>query len=300
MKKISLLFILIPFWALAQSKGKKYPAGNGGTIFLPQGDISFADEVVDFKRGEPDAVSESCDSTLSLGISDFVGVASNFTSLGCGGKLTLRFSDNALIDIPGPDLYVFEVGKYIETTQLFVSKNGKNWTNVGVISGGVSSVDIGDSVNLGDVFHYVMLEDLKSDCKGSWPGADIDAVAAIGSGTQINLKSAVLFDFDKFDLLPASKKELDKVVELIKNEMPSKIIIEGHTDNLGSGSYNLSLSEKRASSVKNYIMIKLNAFKGKTSSIGYGSSLPLSTNESKDGQDKNRRVSIILLPKANN
>lgn len=297
MKKISLFLILFPYLSSAQIQGENYPAGNGGSIFLPQGAVSFADEVVGFKRGEPCAVSAACDSTLSLGISDFAGVASNFTSLGCGGKLTLRFSDNALIDIPGPDLYVFEVGKYIETTQLYVSKNGKNWVNVGAISGGVSSVDIGDSVNRGDVFHYVMLQDLKSDCNGSWPGADIDAVAAIGSGTQIHLKSAVLFDFDKFDLLPASKKELDNVVEIIKKECPSKIIIEGHTDNSGSETYNISLSEKRATSVKNYILIKLNAYKGKASSIGYGSSLPIATNESKEGQEKNRRVSIILIPK---
>lgn len=296
-KNLLLLSILIHTFALSQNQGKKYPAGNGGSVFLPLGDISFADEVVDFKRGEPDAVSEACDSILSLGISDFAGVASNFTSLGCGGKLTLRFTDNALIDIPGPDLYVFEVGKYIETTQLYVSKNGKKWINVGSISGGISSVDIGDSVKSADVFHYVMLEDLKSDCKGSWPGADIDAVAAIGSGSQINLKSAVLFDFDTFELLPAAKIELDMVVEQIKKESPSKIIIEGHTDNAGIEPYNQTLSEKRAISVKNYLFSKLSAFKTNSSAIGYGSTLPVASNESKLGQDKNRRVSIILIPK---
>lgn len=297
MKTFSLIFILL-FTTLVSSQiqGKKYPDGHGGEIFLPQGDISFADEVVDFKRGEPDAVSEACDSTLSLSVADFEGLATNFTSLGCGGTLTLRFTDNALINIEGPDLYVFEVGKYIETTQLYVSKDAKNWINVGVISGGVSSVDIGDSVKQGEVFHYVKLEDLKFDCTGSWPGADIDAVAAIGSGTQINLNSAVLFDFDKFDLLPNAKVELDKIVSQIQKQNPSKIIIEGHTDNVGPESYNQSLSEKRAASVKTYIISKLNTYKGKAKSIGYGSSLPVALNETKAGQDKNRRVSIILIP----
>lgn len=282
--------------AFSQTQGKKYPAGNGGEIFLPQGDISFADEVVDFKRGDPDAVTEACDSMLSIGIADFAGVATNFTSLGCGGTLTVRFTDNALINIVGPDLYVFEVGKYIETTQLYVSQDGKKWINVGAISGGVSSVDIGDSVKDGEVFHYAKLEDLKTDCKGSWPGADIDAIAAIGSGAQINLSSEILFDFDKFDLLNNSKTELDKIVEQIKKQKPSKIIIEGHTDNVGQETYNQTLSEKRASSVKNYLLSKLTSIKAKSKSIGYGSKLPIASNDTKEGQDKNRRVSVILIP----
>ncbi len=297
--QLSILFLFITSLTFSQTQGKKYPAGNGGEIFLPQGDISFADEVVDFKRGEPDAISEACDSALSLGIPDFEGLASNFTSLGCGGTLTVRFTDNALINIIGPDLYVFEVGKYVETTQLYVSKDGKKWINVGAISGGVSSVDIGDSVKQGEIFHYVKLKDLKFDCKGSWPGADIDAIAAIGSGVQINLNSAILFDFDKFDLLPNAKIELNKIVAQIQKQNPSKIIIEGHTDNIGQEVYNQDLSEKRANSVLGYIRSKTittSTNKIKSNSIGYGSTLPIASNDTKEGQDKNRRVSIILIP----
>lgn len=295
-KYISILFILTSVFSFGQTLGKKYPAGNGGEIFLPQGDISFADEVVDFKRGDPDAVTEACDSMLAIGIADFAGVAANFTSLGCGGILSVRFTDNALINIPGPDLYVFEVGKYIETTQLYVSKDGKKWINVGAISGGVSSVDIGDSVKKDEVFHYAKLEDLNTDCKGSWPGADIDAIAAIGSGAQIDLNSSVLFAFDKSDLLPNAKIELDKIIEKIKKHNPSNVFIEGHTDNIGDAYYNATLSEKRALSVKGYILSKLPQYKSNSRSIGYGSTLPIASNETKEGQEKNRRVSIILIP----
>ncbi|HEY0030523.1 MAG TPA: OmpA family protein [Bacteroidia bacterium] len=297
MKHFLVILLLILVSAVySQSQGKSFPDGHGGTIFLPQGDISFADEVAGFKRGDPDAVTEACDSTLAVGMADFAGVASNFTSLGCNGSLILRFTDNALINIAGPDLYVFEVGKYIETTQLLVSKDGFTWINVGEISGGISSVDIGDSVKQGEVFHYVQMVDLGTDCKGSWPGADIDAVAAIGSGTQINLKSGVLFHFDKSLLLPAAKKELDSIALQILAYQPSKIIIEGHTDNIGAESYNQQLSEKRAAAVKSYLLSKLSSYKAKTFSFGYGSSLPVASNDSKEGQDKNRRVSIILIP----
>jgi OmpA-OmpF porin, OOP family len=289
--------ILLSLQLIGQSQGKKYADGHGGTIFLPQGDISFADEVMEFKRGNPQAIEEACDSTDALGLPDFKGgLAEHFTSLGCGGILSLRFINNAIINIPGPDLFVFEVGKYIETTQLYVSKDGNNWINVGSISGGVTAVDIGDSVKQGEIFHYVRLVDLNTDCKGDWPGADIDAVAAIGSGEQISISNGVLYKINEFQILPGAKTMLDSIINEIKIQKPSQIVIEGHTDNTGTENQNQVLSEKRAKSVKDYLIPKLSPFKLEIRTIGYGSKLPLASNETKDGQNRNRRVSIILIP----
>jgi outer membrane protein OmpA-like peptidoglycan-associated protein len=298
--KVTTLFFFSFFLAVhlpAQNQGKKYPDGHGGTINLPQGDISFADEVLDFKRGQPPAIEDACDSTTALGLPDFKGgLAEHFTSLGCGGILSLRFIDNAVINIPGPDLFVFEVGKYIETTQLYVSKDGNNWINVGAISGGTTAVDIGDSVKQGEIFHYVKLVDLNTDCKGDWPGADIDAVAAIGSGEQISINNGVLYKTNEFQLLPGAKTMLDSIVYQIKIQRPSQVVIEGHTDNTGVENQNQVLSEKRAKSVKDYLTLKLSPLKVGIRTIGYGSKLPLASNETKDGQNRNRRVSIILIP----
>ncbi|MEO6901917.1 MAG: OmpA family protein [Bacteroidia bacterium] len=289
------IFLLIATSIFAQ-QGKKYSDGHGGFIFLPLGDLSFADEVVDFKRGDPEAIADACDSTLALGLPDFAGVAANFTSLGCGGSLTLRFTDNALVNIEGPDLFVFEVGKFIETMQVYVSKEGKQWINVGVISGGISSVDIGDSVKQFEVFNYVKLVDLKSDCKGSWPGADIDAVAAIGSGKQISIDNTIMYSVNEHQLLAQAKKELDKIVAEVKLNPVSKIVIEGHTDNIGNELYNQQLSEKRAESVKKYLQQQLLPLKVSITPRGYGSSAPIADNYTKQGQNKNRRVAIILVP----
>lgn len=292
-----LLSLLYSLNLISQTSGKKYPDGRGGFIYLPQGDISFADEVFDFKRGEPEAVASACDSTQSLGLPDFQGgLAEHFTSLGCGGTLSLRFIDNAVINISGPDLFVFEVGKRIETTQMYVSKDGINWINVGSISGGVTAVDIGDSVKQGEVFHYVKLIDLQSDCKGDWPGADIDAVAAIGSGKQISISDGVLYKINDFQLLPGAKVMLDSIVREVKLQKPSQLVIEGHSDNTGQENQNVLLSEKRAKSVKDYLIQKLAPYKVGIRTIGYGSSLPLVSNETKDGQNRNRRVSVILIP----
>ncbi len=280
----------------AQVKGKKFADGHGGFIYLPLGDYSFADEVIEFKRGDPDAITEACDSTLALGLPDFAGVAENFTSLGCGGSLTVRFVNNALINIPGPDLFVFEVGKFIETTQLYVSKDAKEWINAGSISGGVTAVDMGDSVKNGEVFHYLKLVDLKTDCKGSWPGADIDAIAAIGSGKQISISNALLYNINEFKILAGAKAGLDSIANEIKASHPSQLVIEGHTDNTGTEPQNQSLSEKRAHAVKEYLLQKMAPAKVNIRVIGYGSALPLASNETKEGQNRNRRVSIILIP----
>jgi OOP family OmpA-OmpF porin len=290
------LFLFIGSQLISQTTGKKYADGHGGFILLPLGDLSFADEVIDFKRGDPDAITEACDSTLAIGLPDFKGVAENFTSLGCGGSLTVRFIDNALVNVPGPDLFVFEVGKFIETTQLYVSKDGQDWINTGTISGGVTAVDMGDSVKKGEVFHYVKLVDLKTDCKGSWPGADIDAIAAIGSGKQISISNKVLYNINEFKILAGAKVELDSIAKSIKTGKLSQIVIEGHTDNTGAEAQNKSLSEKRAIAVKEYLIQKLAPVKIDIRTIGYGSTQPLASNETKEGQDKNRRVSIILIP----
>ncbi len=290
------LFIFISIQLICQTTGKKYADGHGGFIYMPLGDLSFADEVVDFIRGDPDAIMEACDSTLALGLPDFAGTAENFTSLGCGGSLVVRFVDNALVNIPGPDLFVFEVGKHVETTQLYVSTNGKEWINAGAISGGVTAVDMGDSVKSGEVFHYVKLIDLKTDCKGSWPGADIDAIAAIGSGQQISISNGVLYKINEFKILPGAKVELDSIANSIKINKPSQIVVEGHTDNTGAEAQNKLLSEKRAIAVKEYLTQKISPLKADIRTVGYGSTQPLAANETKEGQNKNRRVSIILIP----
>ena len=226
----SFLLFLSASVCFSQTSGKEYNNGHDGKVLIPLGDISFADEVVEFKRGKPHAIEEACDSMKALGPPDFNGLSGNFHTLGCGGSLILRFIDNALVNVKGDDLYVFELGKFIEPTLLEISKDGKKWITVGKISGGTATVDIGDSAKAGEVFHYVKLTDLKTDCKGDWPGADIDAVAAIGSGKQFTLNNAVLYKFNEYALLNDSKAELNKIIDEIKLQNPSQIVIEGHTD----------------------------------------------------------------------
>jgi outer membrane protein OmpA-like peptidoglycan-associated protein len=111
---------------------------------------------------------------------------------------------------------------------------------------------------------------------------------------KITVLKNVFFDFDKYDLLPESFAELNKLV-LFLNENPLlKIEISGHTDIIGSESYNISLSEARAKSVVDYLInkgIKSERLKYK----GYGTSVPVADNNSPEGRAQNRRVEFKIL-----
>ncbi len=280
--------------------GKSYPDGHGGSVYFPSGDISFADEVVAFKKGNPGAGDNDSQPEETLGIPDYDrATADNYTTLGCGGVLTLQFIDNVLVDIEGPDLYVFEIGPAIEPTNLAISKDGQEWIEIGKISGGRADIDISPFVNPGDTFHYVRLTDLKTDCGGAWPGADIDAVGAIGSAIRISLKSSVLFDFDKSTLKPEATEELHNAALKIKEFSNVRIIIEGHTDNIGTDAYNRDLSMRRAAAVKDYFISKEGMEIYEIESSGFGESRPIATNDTEEGRAMNRRVEIIILPKEN-
>ncbi len=217
--------------------------------------------------------------------------------MGCGGILTLRFVDNALIDIDGNDLYVFEAGRNIEPTYLSISKDGRNWIDIGKISGGRADIDIKKFVKSGDVFHYVKLEDaFLPGCGGKYPGADINAVGAIGSALQISMKSAVLFDFAKWKLKAEAKRELQKAALRIKNYPGARVLIEGHTDSVGSTTSNQTLSGKRAGAVREFFMKTGKFDKYEIEINGYGEFRPVASNETEKGREKNRRVDIILIP----
>lgn len=281
----------------AKPAGKRYNDGHGGTVLLPLGDISFADEVVSFTPGDPPAIDIASNSSLSIGIPNFDGIQGGFCTLGCGGTLILQFKDNALVNIKGPDLFVFEMGKYIEPTNLSVSKDGINWIHVGKIDGAKAAVDIGDSVKPGDIFYFVKLTDMRTECSGSWPGADIDAVAAIGSAKRISLNSAVLFALNESVLKPEAKAALDKVAAEINTNGNYDIVIEGHTDSTGTRARNQPLSQQRANSVKKYLYSQLTNKQTKMISSGYADKFPAASNSTKEGQEKNRRVEIILVPR---
>lgn len=281
----------------AWSTIRTYRDSRGNAVTFPLGDRSFADEVVSFQPGKlhgPEAVSQP---EAALGPPDYPPPdrsERNYVTLGCGGVLTLRFADNALLDVNGPDLFVFEAGEDIEPMLLEISLDGETWVDVGRIGGTVAVVDISPFVKRGDVFRYVRLTDSKDGCLSRYPGADIDAVGAIGGGLRISLKSSVLFDFGKSELKQGARLELHTAAAKLRAFPTAKVVVEGHTDAIGSAEANSKLSLARAESVRQY----LEKFEGITGLDikGYGPTRPVASNATEEGRERNRRVELLILP----
>jgi outer membrane protein OmpA-like peptidoglycan-associated protein len=118
-------------------------------------------------------------------------------------------------------------------------------------------------------------------------------------GERIILKN-IFFEFDKADLLPESKMELDRLVELLNRYPAMKIEISGHTDSKGNDEYNLKLSQARAQAVVDYLISK-GISKDRLQAKGYGETKPIAPNQNPDGSDNeegrqlNRRTEFKIL-----
>jgi len=109
---------------------------------------------------------------------------------------------------------------------------------------------------------------------------------------QISLLAAsIYFDTDSDKIKNVSLSTIDEIIGLMKKIPDVKFIIEGHTDSRNSESYNRFLSDRRAASVKKY-MIKQGVPSGRLESKGYGESRPKFSNETAGGRQLNRRVEI--------
>lgn len=118
-------------------------------------------------------------------------------------------------------------------------------------------------------------------------------VARVEPNATIRLNN-IFFDFDKFTLRSESYPELNRVAEFLEEQPSIKVEIAGHTDNIGTEEYNMSLSKKRAESVTNYL-IKKGISRDRINATPFGESRPRDTNETKEGRQNNRRVEFTIL-----
>jgi OOP family OmpA-OmpF porin len=107
----------------------------------------------------------------------------------------------------------------------------------------------------------------------------------------------VNFDFDKSTLTPMAKTILDGVAEALTKRPDIKVEIGGHTDSLGSDSYNLKLSDRRSKSVKTYL-VERGIDEARMTTKGYGEAVPVADNETEEGRALNRRVELKVTDSA--
>jgi peptidoglycan-associated lipoprotein len=106
--------------------------------------------------------------------------------------------------------------------------------------------------------------------------------------------ATINFDYDKSALSSQAKKILSSNAEWIKANAKVNVQIEGHCDSRGSIEYNLSLGERRAQSVKNYL-VGMGIPAARLAVISYGEEKPLMQGETEDAYTKNRRANFLPL-----
>lgn len=190
------------------------------------------------------------------------------------------------------------------------ANNTQKGTGIGVVAGGVLGAIIGNNTKLGTAAGAAIgaavgggtgalignsMDKQAREIDQALPGADVERV---GEGIHLTLnENAVRFDLNKATLTTQAKANLDKLVPVFNSYADTNIEIFGYTDNTGKPEYNLTLSQKRAESVKVYLISKgLSASRFKTS--GYGIADPIASNDTKEGQSQNRRVEFAITANA--
>jgi len=156
---------------------------RGNEVTIPGGAKSCAVRVVSFTHGNPwTSVSNAMNPQDILGAPDYDNKKNHYQghylTLGNNGVIVLEFGVY-IYDGPGNDIYVFEIGPNVEATKVEVSNDLVNWIYVGDAAGSISGVDMASKVPADGRDKYVRLTDLVTVKGGTWPGAEVDAVAGI-------------------------------------------------------------------------------------------------------------------------
>jgi len=139
--------------------------------------------------------------------------------------------------------------------------------------------------------------DIADKCPNE-PGAGPDGCVkkynlVVVTENKIELKQTVFFDTNRATIKRVSFALLDEVAEALVDNPAIKVEVQGHTDSQGRDQANLKLSQKRAESVRTYL-IKKNITSDRMVARGYGETVPIADNRTREGRSQNRRVEFVI------
>ncbi len=184
-----------------------------------------------------------------------------------------------------------------------------NRTQKGAVIGGASGAVVGGVIGkaAGNTLLGAILGAAIGGAAGAYIGHYMDKQAAemqrdlegakverVGEGIKITFDSGLLFDVDKSALREASRRNIEKLAQILQKYPDTDILIEGHTDSSGLDEYNMRLSRERASSVSDYLAVQA-VRSSRCTVMGYGESQPIATNDSAEGRQMNRRVDVAVM-----
>ncbi|GAB7255863.1 OmpA family protein [Polaribacter sp. OB-PA-B3] len=162
-------------------------------------------------------------------------------------------------------------------------KNSKLGAVIGGVVGGGAGVLIGKK-----------MDDQAKKIETEIPGAKVERVDN-GIVVTFDENSGVYFDTNKDNINAKSQETLNKLSSVFAEFPDTNILVVGHTDSSGKDAYNMTLSEKRAKSVTNYLVAK-GLQSSRFTTEWFGETQPKYDNSTAEGRAKNRRVNVAILP----
>jgi OmpA-OmpF porin, OOP family len=135
--------------------------------------------------------------------------------------------------------------------------------------------------------------DAKDQCPRTPQGLRVDATGCVREAQTLVLRN-VSFDFNSDRLSPGSSAILDEIADGLGAQKDLKLEVAGHSDGKGTDAYNLKLSQRRAASVRAYLVTK-GMLADALVARGYGESKPVASNDTEEGRALNRRVELRVL-----
>jgi len=134
----------------------------------------------------------------------------------------------------------------------------------------------------------------EAELRRQMAGTGVDVVRK-GDNITLNMPGNVTFDFDSASVKPQFMPVLDNVAQTLTQYDKTVIEVAGHTDNVGSDSYNQALSQRRANAVASYLGSR-GIMQQRMITVGAGESRPIASNDTEAGRSENPRVEITLVP----
>jgi len=160
---------------------------------------------------------------------------------------------------------------------------GDNGTAIGAIIGaavgGTAGALIGNEMDK-------QAEELSADLEGA-------TVTRVGEGIKITFDSGLLFGVDQSTLSTTAQGNLNELAATLKKYDDTDVLVEGHTDADGADDHNRTLADRRAHTVKSYL-VSQGVTSGRFSTMGYGETQPIADNSTAEGKAQNRRVEVAI------
>lgn len=140
-----------------------------------------------------------------------------------------------------------------------------------------------------------MMDNQERDMREALAKSEAAAVTREGNLLAVTFKGDVTFDTNSTVVRPGLYSELNRVAGVLSQYPQTLVRVEGHTDSVGTNEYNQDLSVRRAMAVKN-LLVQRGIADSRIDSVGYGETMPVATNDTEAGRQRNRRVEIKIAP----